>query len=60
MGLFLATDGVFGHNRTLETPSQLKQSGRGSLKAAAHEYVTVKLRAVRDRLGVTDQPPEAA
>jgi hypothetical protein len=60
MGLYLATDGVFGNNRTLETPSQIKQNGRGSLKLAATEYVTVKLRAVRDRLGITDQPPEAA
>lgn len=60
MLLWAETDGAFGRARTLNTPHELRTSGQASLKLAAREFRVVTLRTARLKLGVTDQPNEAA
>jgi len=60
MGLWLATDGVLGENRTMDTPKQLRESRRADLKAAAVEAYELYMRQVRAKLGVDNHPNEAA
>jgi hypothetical protein len=56
MLLWAVTEGAFGRSRSLDSPSQLRESGRASLKLAAKEFRSVVLRTARLQLNVTDQP----
>jgi hypothetical protein len=51
---------VLGEARTLETPEQLRASGRADLKRAAVETQELYMRQVRQALGVDNNSPEAA
>jgi hypothetical protein len=60
MCVWLATDGAMGRQPTLDTASQLRASGRASLKLAATEFRGLVMRTARLKFGCTDQPNEAA
>jgi hypothetical protein len=51
MWAYLETDGAFGRARTLDSPVQLRESGRASLSLAAKEFRTLTLRTARMTLG---------
>jgi hypothetical protein len=52
LALWAASDGLYGRARTMETPQQIRDSGRASIRAAATEFREVCLRSARATLGL--------
>jgi cell division septum initiation protein DivIVA len=60
MSLYLATEGALGKIHSLYSSHELRQSGNASLTRAANEAHEFFLRQVRNKLGISAEPPEAA
>jgi hypothetical protein len=53
MLVYLETDGAHGRSRSLETPTQIRQSRRASLVHAATDFSEFSLRLARAQLGLS-------
>jgi hypothetical protein len=52
MALHLESGGILGEGRTLESPEEIRRSGRADLKRAAAEFQAVYLRHARQQLHI--------
>jgi hypothetical protein len=58
--LHIATSGLYGRRRTLESQHQIELAGRDSLRKLAAEYQTLSLQRARAALRVNGQQTEVA
>jgi chromosome segregation ATPase len=55
LALHLESDGLLGAARTLESPDQLRRSGRACLMRAAQEFHTLTMQRIRGSLHITQE-----
>lgn len=55
LAMWLETDGKFGRARSLDTPTQLRESRRASLSLAANDFRTLTLSRARTQLGLSPE-----